>query len=183
VSVGHPRGTEKVSRQEAERIFAEPRVRTRLAQKPKIDRSYDLPYLGGYSRDGRTVYIDRHFPASVKIGGKDVNAVPFIVLHEHGEKTLLDVLGLSYQRAHVTVTAGLEHPAVEAAGYKPEQYEAALKPFIKADAKEKLTRLPPDLDMKPYIESRDTTILNHFKATMNRAQWRRAVAQSTRKAV
>ena len=93
MSAGHSRAGVKISRREAERLFTEPRVKARLAQKPKIDRSYDLPYLGGYSRDGRTVYIDRHFPASVKIGGKSVNAVPFIVMHEHGEKTLMDVLG------------------------------------------------------------------------------------------
>src|SRR5215472_12600613 len=26
----------------------------------KFDRRHDIPYLAGYSRDGKTIYIDRH---------------------------------------------------------------------------------------------------------------------------
>ena len=30
----------------------------------KLDRSHDIPYLAGYSLDGKTIYIDRHLPRS-----------------------------------------------------------------------------------------------------------------------
>lgn len=29
-----------------------------------IDRNHDIPYLAGYSEDGKTIYIDRHMPRS-----------------------------------------------------------------------------------------------------------------------
>jgi hypothetical protein len=28
------------------------------------DREHDIPYLAGYSLDGKTIYIDRHLPRS-----------------------------------------------------------------------------------------------------------------------
>ena len=37
----------------------------------KLDRKHDVPYLAGYSRDGRTIYIDKDLPKSfVTRGGK-----------------------------------------------------------------------------------------------------------------
>ena len=32
----------------------------------KFDCKHDVPYLAGYSLDGKTIYIDRHMPASFK---------------------------------------------------------------------------------------------------------------------
>lgn len=31
-------------------------------QATRMDRSYDTPCLGGYSADGRTIYLDRRLP-------------------------------------------------------------------------------------------------------------------------
>jgi hypothetical protein len=36
----------------------------------KIDRTYDIPYIAGYSRDGSTVFIDRHMPRSFAYRGR-----------------------------------------------------------------------------------------------------------------
>ena len=33
----------------------------------KFDRKHDIPYLAGYSLDGKTIYIDRHMPQIVQI--------------------------------------------------------------------------------------------------------------------
>ena len=35
----------------------------------KVDREHDIPYLAGYSRDGKTIYIDRHMPKSFRFRG------------------------------------------------------------------------------------------------------------------
>jgi hypothetical protein len=32
----------------------------------KVDHSYDIPCIAGYSKDARTVYIDRHLPRSFR---------------------------------------------------------------------------------------------------------------------
>src|SRR5437762_7270362 len=67
----------------------------------KLDRKHDVPYLAGYSRDGRTIYIDKDLPKSfVTRGGKRVVVDRFLILHEAVEKSLLDDLGLIYQHAH-----------------------------------------------------------------------------------
>jgi hypothetical protein len=35
-----------------------------LKRVKKLDRAHDVPSLAGYSQDGKTIYIDRHMPAS-----------------------------------------------------------------------------------------------------------------------
>src|SRR5580700_1057354 len=37
-----------------------------------FDRKHDIPYLAGYSRDGKIIYIDRHMPSSFKFRGRTV---------------------------------------------------------------------------------------------------------------
>jgi hypothetical protein len=63
----------------------------------KFDRKHDVPYLAGYSLDGKTIYIDRHMPASFKFKGRTINTDRFLILHEEVEKTLIDQLGLHYE--------------------------------------------------------------------------------------
>jgi hypothetical protein len=38
-----------------------------------LDRKHDIPYLAGYSKDGKTIYIDRHMPSSFRYAGRDIN--------------------------------------------------------------------------------------------------------------
>ena len=60
----------------------------------KLDRTHDIPYIAGYSTDGRTIFIDRHMPRSFSWRGKRIETDRFLVLHEMVEKTLLDQLRL-----------------------------------------------------------------------------------------
>src|SRR6202140_815266 len=81
----------------------------------KFDRKHDIPYLAGYSQDGKTIYIDRHMPPSFKFRGRTIDTDRFLVLHEEVEKTLIDRLGLHYLNPHQMATpAGNE--VVAAAG-------------------------------------------------------------------
>ena len=52
-----------------------------------LDRDHDIPYLAGYSRDGKTIYIDRHMPPSFRYRGRDIDTDRFLILHEEVEKT------------------------------------------------------------------------------------------------
>src|SRR5690242_21912752 len=56
----------------------------------KFDRKHDIPYLAGYSLDGKTIYIDRHMPKSFKFRGRTIETDRFLLLHEAVEKTLID---------------------------------------------------------------------------------------------
>ena len=42
-----------------------------VRQIRKLDRRYDIPYLAGYSRNGKTIYIDRHMPKWFTFGPQD----------------------------------------------------------------------------------------------------------------
>jgi len=37
-----------------------------------LDRKHDIPYLAGYSLDGKTIYIDRHLPRKMKSRGREI---------------------------------------------------------------------------------------------------------------
>lgn len=174
MSTGHQHAVPSIGPQELEHILTDPRVSSALAKRPNINRSFDLPFLAGYSRDGKTVYIDRHLPVNIAIGGKSVNVTPFLVTHEHTEKTVMDVLGLKYAPAHAIATE-VEHEQVRRI-CSPTQYEAALKPYIKKDEIEKIRLIPPDLDLEPYLDTKDMQILIRIRAVMNRASWHRAIA-------
>src|SRR5260221_14287632 len=43
-----------------------------LRRVKNFDRKHDIPYLAGYSQDGKTIYIDRHMPPSFKFRGRTI---------------------------------------------------------------------------------------------------------------
>src|SRR6266481_1245401 len=75
-----------------------------------LDRKHDIPYLAGYSRDGKTIYIDRHMPPSFRFRGRTIETDRFLLLHEEVEKTLIDDLGL-LRRMEAAVERGYLPPA------------------------------------------------------------------------
>ena len=87
----------------------------------KVDRTYDIPYIAGYSEDGRTIFIDRHLPRSFRSLLKRVYVTPFLLTHEIVEKALLDELRLHYLHAH-QIALRVERAAVEAAGVSWSTY-------------------------------------------------------------
>ena len=81
----------------------------------KITHAYDVPYIAGYSEDGKTVFIDRHLPRSFRWLLKTVRVEPFLLTHEIVEKALLDELRLHYLHAH-QIAVRAERDAIKAAG-------------------------------------------------------------------
>jgi hypothetical protein len=130
-----------------------------------LDHNHDVPYLAGYSRDGRTIYIDRHLPHFFKCRGKRVGVDRFLVLHEAVEKSLLDSLGLHYQHAH-QIALRAEEAAVRAAGIPWREYDAFMQNFIKEAGDESLSKLPVDLDIKPYRDEHDRLLLIRMQQAM-----------------
>lgn len=120
---------------------------------------YDVPYVAGYSEDGKTIYIDRHIKLKMK-NGKDVT--PLIVTHEVVEKALLDIFDLDYQQAHHIATY-LEHEAASKSGIDWRQYTKLLDPQMKRVGSEKIKAVPPDLDLEPYKDEHDTTELKRLR--------------------
>ena len=92
----------------------------------RVDHSYDVPYIAGYSRDAKVIYIDRHLPRSFRSWSGRVHIVPFLLTHEIVEKALLDRLRLHYVHAH-QIALRAERAAVQAAGVSWGAYQRFIK--------------------------------------------------------
>ena len=126
-----------------------------------INRSYDIPYIAGYSVDGRTVFIDRHLPKSFRWLTKIVRVDPLLLVHEIVEKALLDELRLHYLHAH-QIALRAERDAVRATGVPWLIYQRFMKKYESPIQEEKLIRVPPQLDLTPYRDEKDFALLRRL---------------------
>jgi hypothetical protein len=126
-----------------------------------LDRNHDIPYLAGYSNDGKIIYIDRHMPRSMKFRGREVDTDRFLILHEEVEKTLIDQLNLHYLHAH-QIAARAEEAAVRAAGVGWREYDRFMQKYVKKIGDERLKKVPADLDLKPYRDEHDLDLLERM---------------------
>lgn len=150
-----------------DKVLRDPKIQKALGQRVKLDFSWDVPYLAGYSKDGKTIFIDRHLPKILKIGRKHLWVVPPLVRHERLEKILEDQRAMKYPAAHQLATL-YEHRLVRNIFGDPHKYEVALRPYIKADEVERLLRVPKDLDRAPYLAKPiDEALLRRLDYAMN----------------
>src|SRR5947199_10748974 len=126
-----------------------------------VNRSYDIPYIAGYSVDGHTVFIDRHLPRSFRWRMKTVRVEPFLLTHEIVEKALLDELRLHYLHAH-QIAMRAERDAVKAAGVSWWAYQRLMKRHEKPIEEEKLIKVPSTLDLTPYRDEKDFALLQRL---------------------
>src|SRR6266480_1658867 len=137
-----------------------------------VNRNYDIPYIAGYSQDGRTVFIDRHLPRTFRWLMKTVRVEPFLMTHEIGEKALLDELRLHYLHAH-QIAVRAERDAVKASGVSWWAYQRFMKQHERVIEEERLIRVPATLDLTPYRDERDFALL-HRLVQKERARLRRS---------
>lgn len=135
-----------------------------LRRDLQISNAYDVPYLAGYSEDGKTIYIDMDLPRTFQDRrGRKVDVFRYLFLHETIEKTLLQAFDLKYQHAH-QIALRVEAAAVRADGVMWKEYDDFMKKQIKvADEDQELT-LPPDLDLTPYEDEHDVAMLKRMRA-------------------
>ena len=137
-----------------------------IARRAKrLDRKHDVPYLAGYSKDGKTIYIDRHMPTSFRFQRREINTDRFLILHEEVEKTLIDQLGLHYLHAHQIATR-VEQAAVRCAGIEWRAYDRFMQKHVKQIGDERLTKVPADLDQKPYRDEHDYDLLKRMNSAL-----------------
>ena len=134
------------------------------AATPKLDKTYEIPYLAGYSKDGKTVYIDKRInPILILSDGKKMDVTPYLVKHESTEKHLIDTMGYKYQYAHEKATAA-EREKVEADGYPWDEYQKyVLGEYKRLKDLSPDAKVPADLDTKPEVDTHDTAELSFIK--------------------
>src|SRR5208282_4289608 len=141
----------------------------------KFDRKHDIPYLAGYSEDGKTIYIDRHMPRFFKFRGRKIDTDRFLILHEEVEKTLIDQLGLHYLHAHQIATRA-EQAAVRADRIEWHDYDRFMQKYVKRIGDERLTKVPDDLDLKPYRDEHDFDLIKRMITALDGKRLPRALA-------
>jgi hypothetical protein len=133
----------------------------------KLDRDHDIPYLAGYSVDGKIIYIDRHMPKFFTYRGRKVETDRYLILHEEVEKTLIDQLGLHYLHAHQIATRA-EQAAVRAGQIEWRAYDKFMQQNVKKIGDERLTKVPADLDFKPYRDEHDDDLVQRMLACIDK---------------
>jgi hypothetical protein len=142
-----------------------------VRQIKKVDRRHDIPYLAGYSKNGQTIYIDRNMPKVFTFRGRRIRIDRFLILHEAVEKTLMDHLGLRYLHAHQIATRA-EQAAVRATGVPWHAYDRFMRMHVKRIGDERVSKVPRDLDLKPYQDERDDKLLRRMAAATEKGPMR-----------
>lgn len=128
----------------------------------QIDSKYDIKYTGGYSIDGAIIYLDKKLPAKIKVNGKVVSLLESIGKHhELVEKWLIDD-GYKYQYSHMVATK-VERQYVESLGVSWKDYSRAIAKLLHLNYSRVTKKVPENLDLTPYIHSRDEEALNEIK--------------------
>jgi len=129
-----------------------------ILRQIRLDREHDVPYLAGSSRDGRTVFIDRHLPKYLVCGKKRIPTDCYVILHEVIEKLLFDRFQLSYAEAH-QIALRMEQVAVRNARISWHDYNALMQANVKRAHDERLQKLPKDLEIKPYEDEGEVDLI------------------------
>jgi len=83
-------------------------------------------------------------------------------MHEAVEKALIDAFDLKYQHAH-QIALRTEEALIRADGFTWREYDKLMQQYIKEAEAELPLHLPPDLDLKPYVDEHDTELLKQMK--------------------
>jgi hypothetical protein len=134
----------------------------------KIIDTFDIPYVAGYSENGRHIYIDKDMPegyVSKKEKGAFVATDRYLIVHEGIEKILLmyfksfNPIPHLYQLAH-QIALRVEKLAVETDGHDWDEYNVFMAEWIKEIAEIEITNIPIDIDLEPYIDEDDYALLS-----------------------
>ena len=94
---------------------------------------------------------------------------PYLILHEEVEKTLIEQLNLHYLHAH-QIAPRAEQAAVRAAGVRWRGYDRFMQKYVKRIGDERLTKVPADLDLKPYRDEHDYDLVRRMLASIAHGQ-------------
>jgi len=139
------------------KYITDPKFKKCFAKKQRIDRSYDIPYVAGYSKNDDVIYIDRHFKKMLK----NKNIEKYVILHEKTEKALMDAFDMHYQKAHDIATV-YERYILEIDGLDWKSYNKFVMDQYKTIEHEDLKNIPKNLDLTPYKDEKDFEILKRI---------------------
>lgn len=134
----------------------------RSGRDVKVSTDYDIKYTGGYSLDGKTIYLDEHFPRKLMVEGKEVDTVISIGLHHELPEKWMSDEAHEYPYAHEIAT-GIEKEYVKSLGVTWKGYCDAVDKNLRMVYSNKLKKSPPSLDLAPYLYCRDREALKEIR--------------------
>lgn len=151
---------ECASLSELHHIMEHDAVRKQLARHRALDESHDIPFVGGYSQNGETIYLHRHLAKEIDIDGRKVCPRKYLKLHEEMEKSLIDVLGWGYLQSH-RISNAIELLTVVQDGMDKSRYIHFMDKEMQRLMKLPVKVIPNDLDFLPYHTHPINTHLLH----------------------
>ena len=127
-----------------------------------MDTSHDIKYTGGYSIDGKTIFLDEHFPKTLMVDGKTIDATATIGLHHELPEKWLSDNDFEYPYAHEVAT-GIEKKFVEYLGVTWKGYCEEVDKNLRKVYSQKLRESPESLDLAPYLYCRDREALKEIR--------------------
>ena len=137
-------------------------VEARKAEDVRVNLHFDIKYTGGYSMDGKTIYLDENFPKFFAVEGKSVSTVESIGLHHELPEKWMSDNGYEYPYAHEVAT-GIEKMYVESLGVTWKGYCEEVDRNLRKVYSKTLQKSPPSLDLAPYLYCRDREALKEIR--------------------
>ncbi len=134
----------------------------RNAQEVVLSHDYDIKYTGGYSIDGKTIYLDEHFPSMLEVEGKQVDARKSIGFHHELPEKWMSDNGYEYPYAHEVATH-IEKEYVISQGVTWKGYCEEVDKNLRNVYRHKLGKSPVSLDLAPYLYCRDREALKEIR--------------------
>jgi hypothetical protein len=137
-------------------------LKTVSADQVKADHSYDIKYTGGYSLDGKEIYLDEHFPEFLEVETKKISSIESIGYHHELPEKWLSDEKYEYPYAHEVAT-GIEKEYVESLGVTWKGYCKEVDKNLRKVYANTLKKSPISLDLAPYLYCRDREALNEIR--------------------
>jgi hypothetical protein len=133
----------------------------------ELNRDFDIPYLCGYDSKKDVVYFDRDFTPT--FNGNEIFPTKTLMTHEEVEKEL-ETVGILWdyeQRHHIATYCErrcVEHLGVDWAAYTRWTTESWHASYAKWNGSASGLKVPPTLDMSPYVDEDDKLVKAMRKA-------------------
>lgn len=140
--------------QELARLLADARVKKLMQRAYRVDFSHPMPLTGGSTVTWDRFFLDPRLKQRFSVGQRrDVDLSEPVLRHEVVEKALRQVLGMSYDRAHVLATLA-ERQVVKAMKLDWNAYKRVMSQIVRRDESERPKSMPKDFDYGPVRASR-----------------------------
>lgn len=147
-----------------------------LLTRVEIQRSFNIPYLAGYTVDSALkVYLDRGLRSSYEAPNKEfISITDPLIVHEVAEKALMLNVGpikKKYVRTH-QIAQRIERQLVMAHGWDWNWYQNKIMEVEIDRAYNAVpTKVPSDLDYNPYEEYEETDLISRMKSASQQVHW------------